>query len=508
MVVAAACLMLLGGYSWPEAPADESVRKAEATLEAGDFESALAQALNAVSLAPKGYKAYGLKASALNRLGKFQDAEDAAAESLKLKFDNPAAHENLAFARLNLGKYKECIDSATNAINFNASSAVAYALRASAYEQLNLEAQKLSDIKTAAALNPAQYSGHLLAAQKGEKIFAPSAKAGKPVPKWAGFLALALGAVFGVGLLAWMKKPLSPEAPTDAGKAAQRGEEAPGDLLAGKYRMDRPIGRGGMGQVWEGWDVSLNRPVAIKQALAGDASAEFALQREFCLKEARAVAQVRHPNIADIYDVLDLPGGVFLVFEFVKGKTLQHILVEKKRLPLDEAKRILGPACSALEFAHERRIIHRDIKPANIMLTEQGFVRIMDFGIARSIGTAAPSQAASPSPASPETLMAHTQTVAGTPAYMALEAMEGIVSPALDVYSLGVCLYEMLTGGLPFGSSPGLSQKVDKAYVKPSVLVPGLPAGVDALVDRALEPRYQARIQSAVEFSALLKAIP
>ncbi|MBI5245090.1 MAG: protein kinase [Elusimicrobia bacterium] len=536
--LAAACLAL-PDQARPGASADEHVRKAEAALEAGDFQQALAEAGRAVSLDPESRKGRALEASALNRLGRFAEAEISASRSLKLKFDNPAAHENLAFARLNLGKYKECIDSATNVIHFDASSALAYALRASAYEQLKLEDRKLADIRAAAALNPAQYSGHLLAARKGERIFVPPGVAGKALPGWAGILVLALGSLAGAGLLARLKKPhpsLTSERrslgtyQTNAfpmfGTAQAPAEEAvgAGGLLGGKYRRDRRIGRGGMGEVWEGWDVSLERPVAIKQALAAD-EGSLALMREFCLKEARAVALLRHPNIADIYDVLDLPEGVFLVFEFIKGKTLDHILAERKRLPLAEAREFLRPVCAALEFARGRGVVHRDIKPSNIMVSGQGPVKVMDFGIARAIGAAPkPEPGGQGACAHAGPTASRTLTVAGTPGYMAPETEQGLVSAALDVYSLGVCLYEMLTG-----SRPNLPNVVDSdvsnlrrlessirpfgpaggAYcAKPSALVPGLPAEADALLAKALAPRREDRLQSAGEFLALLESLP
>jgi serine/threonine-protein kinase len=166
-----------------------------------------------------------------------------------------------------------------------------------------------------------------------------------------------------------------------------------------------------------------------------------------------------------------------------------------------------------LKFAHASSIVHRDLKPANIMVTQQGFIKLMDFGIARRIQASAPdasaaSAAAGQGKASLAGLpMARTQTVAGTPAYMAPEAETGIVSPALDVYSLGACLYEMLTGAQPFGLAGKLSRKIGAAYVKAAAAVPGLPPEVDALLSRALDPVLETRMKSVAEFRDALDAI-
>jgi serine/threonine protein kinase len=252
--------------------------------------------------------------------------------------------------------------------------------------------------------------------------------------------------------------------------------------LGGGLEIRRELGRGGMGVVWEAFDRALERSVAIKQLKrSGDGSGE---ELERFLREARLVAQLRHPNIIEIHNVVEEGGEAFLVFDLVEGRSLESLLAENGRLHPAQVSKIVGELCAALAYAHERRIIHRDLKPGNIMLAQDGTCRVMDFGIAHQ--------------ARSEDL---TQTAAwGTPPYMAPEQMTGRVCPESDLFALGVLAYEALTGTRPFPGPDFYGQKASGAFVPPSKAADGVPLALDAVFARALAADPANRFRGAEEF--------
>ena len=188
-------------------------------------------------------------------------------------------------------------------------------------------------------------------------------------------------------------------------------------------------------------------------------------ERERFLREARTVASLKHPNIVEIYSIVEDGGEVYLVFEFAQGKTLHEVLSSGSPLAFDAARRVLKDACEAVECAHRNKIVHRDIKPSNIMVTEGGGAKVMDFGVARQAKEAATKVA--------------TNTVAGTPPYMAPESEQGTVGPQSDVYGLGVVFYEMLSGKLPFAGA-GAGMLLNKMNAKFTPLSQCAPACLTA----------------------------
>src|SRR6266576_306136 len=204
-------------------------------------------------------------------------------------------------------------------------------------------------------------------------------------------------------------------------------------VIAGRYRLDDVLGRGGMSEVWRAEDLELGRHVALK-LLAPDAdTARFD-------REARAVASLAHPNITQLYDYGAADGRPYMVVEYVPGGTLEERLHDKKPLPDDETLAIAAGLAAGLAHAHARGVVHRDLKPANVLFDEEGRPKIADFGIARLTAG--------------EGTLTEAGTLLGTAAYISPEQASGQPADAAsDVYSFGVMLYRMLAGRLPFASN-------------------------------------------------------
>jgi serine/threonine-protein kinase len=247
-------------------------------------------------------------------------------------------------------------------------------------------------------------------------------------------------------------------------------------LIGGRYALEEVVGRGGMAEVWRGHDTRLDRAVAVKvlrPALAQDPSFQSRFRRE-----AQAAASLEAPNVVAVYDTGEDEHGVpWIVMEHVEGRTLRDLLATEGRLLPRRALEVAVDICSALEVAHRAGIVHRDIKPGNVMLTSQGEVKVMDFGIARAA-------------AGNESTMTQTEAVIGTAAYLSPEQARGEhVDARSDLYSLGCLLYELLTGTPPFVGDSAVAvayQHVREDPVPPSTYVAGLSPDVDAVVLTAM----------------------
>jgi len=265
--------------------------------------------------------------------------------------------------------------------------------------------------------------------------------------------------------------------------------------LTGRYRVEALLGSGGMAQVYRGTDTVLSRSVAIK-VLSSDYSRDPAFVERF-RREARAAARLNHPTVVSVYDTGSDDGVHFIVMEFVSGRTLAQILAAEGPLPPERAAAISARVAEALSFAHEAGLVHRDVKPGNVMLTDRGDVKVMDFGIARA--ASGPGQA-----------ITETTSILGTAAYLSPEQAEGKpVDPRSDIYSLGVVLYELLTGHPPFsGSSPvAVAYKhVMEEPVPPSAVRSGVPPALEAIAMRALAKDPSRRYPSADLMRADLEA--
>ena len=220
----------------------------------------------------------------------------------------------------------------------------------------------------------------------------------------------------------------------------------------GHYRIVRPIGAGGMGEVFLADDTKLGRRVALKvlpHALAGDPERRNRFERE-----ARAVAALNHPNIITIYSVEEQDGVIFLTMELVEGKTLAEV-IPRQGMPFDQLLRLAIPLTDAVGAAHQRGIVHRDLKPANVMIGDQGRVKVLDFGLAKL-------REESPNDGLTATMTTEPLTgegrILGTVAYMSPEQAQGTsVDSRSDVFSLGILLYEMATGERPFKGDTNVS---------------------------------------------------
>ena len=263
-------------------------------------------------------------------------------------------------------------------------------------------------------------------------------------------------------------------------------------MLADRYRVDELVARGGMSEVYRGWDVRLDRRVAIKvltRSLAADGAAVRRMERE-----ARAVASLQHPNVVAVYDHGEEGDGTpFLVMEWIEGRSLKDVVADGP-LPEQEARRITLQLLSALEHAHEHGIVHRDIKPQNVLMTPDGVAKLTDFGIARSIDAT------------------HGLTMAGqivgTAAYLSPEQAKGQpVTAASDVYSVGAVLFEMIAGRPPFAADTAMAtalMHVDDPVPDVRALRRDASPAIAAVIARAMAKRPADRYPSAAAMAAEL----
>ncbi|HET9372959.1 MAG TPA: protein kinase, partial [Vicinamibacterales bacterium] len=269
----------------------------------------------------------------------------------------------------------------------------------------------------------------------------------------------------------------------------------PGQRLTSRYEIVRSLGAGGMGHVFAARDLELERDVAVK-LLPPELLAD-PIARERLRREARAAAALDHPFVCKVFDVGESDGQLFIVMELVVGQSL-HDRLAAGPIPLDEVVAIGGEIAEALEAAHDLRLVHRDLKPANVMTTSRGHVKVMDFGLAKSVGSDAGAETQlGATPAAPLT---GRSTRVGTPAYMSPEQIAGdVVDHRSDVFSFGVLLVELLTGMHPF-SRPTLAGTVAAVLAEPPVVgharAPEVPSAMRAVLHRMLEKLPQERYQS------------
>lgn len=283
----------------------------------------------------------------------------------------------------------------------------------------------------------------------------------------------------------------------------RRGNATPGPgmVVAGKFALQREIASGGMGVVFEGRDLYIERPVAIK-LMHGELTRDPVLVARF-RREAQAAARIQHPNVVTVHEVGKHGDGAFyIVHELLVGQTLRDLLDERGRLDANEVFSIMIPIMGGLVAAHTQNIVHRDIKPENIILAEtpsgEILPKIIDFGIAKLSREMAQQS------------LTNVGTVMGTPEYMSPEQVRAErADTRADIWAIGVVMFEMLSGKMPFGGSPFelLQQILDKPIPKLAPLVGPELGAVAAVVERALRRELSERIPTMAEFrEALLGA--
>src|SRR5436190_6852633 len=262
-------------------------------------------------------------------------------------------------------------------------------------------------------------------------------------------------------------------------------------ILNDRYELEQKIGEGGMARVYRGRDLRLNRQVAIKVLHSHYASDTNFLQRFH--HEAQAAANLRHPNIVDVYDVGQDADTHYIVMEYVAGSDLKALLMRNGALPVEQAVYVGECVANGLDAAHRIGMVHRDIKPQNIIVGEQGQVKITDFGIAKS---------------SLSTALTETGVTFGTADYISPEQARGLpATPRSDIYSLGVTLYETLTNRLPFSGDSSIAvamQHVSADPPPPRMYNPRIPPQLESLVLRALSKDPDGRPTTARDFARQL----
>ncbi len=257
--------------------------------------------------------------------------------------------------------------------------------------------------------------------------------------------------------------------------------------IVGNYKILESLGEGGVGMVYKGVDTMLDREVAIK-VLRPELASQTSVVERF-RSEAVTLAKLSHPNIATLYSLFRHGDHLFMVLEYIKGETLDHFLYRRGRIPTDEAIPYFCQALEGINYAHERGIVHRDIKPGNMMLAEDGILKVLDFGIARLLGT---------------NRMTRVGNVIGTLEYMSPEQVKGLDTDARsDVYGLGIMLYEILTGKLPFESENDfelMKMQTEMLPLPPRALVPDIPLEVEQALMKSVAKNPDERFTSAGDF--------
>jgi predicted Ser/Thr protein kinase len=263
---------------------------------------------------------------------------------------------------------------------------------------------------------------------------------------------------------------------------------------AGRYEIVGELGRGSMGVVYQGYDPIIGRTVAIKTMLTeGLSSQEFQEYKARFQREAQAAGTLAHPNIITVYDFGEDNGVLYLAMEFLEGKSLEAIVQEQNVLPIETILPIYDQVCSALDHAHQNMVVYRDIKPANIMILQNGLVKVTDFGIAKMMSMG----------------MTQAGQILGTPNYMSPEQVKGRqVDGRSDIFSLGVVLYELVTGEKPFGGqniTTVIYKIINENPIPPRELDASIHAGLSYVISKALAKNVDERYQTCRELAEDLK---
>jgi tetratricopeptide (TPR) repeat protein len=474
-------------------PSEALVQNAVSKTSIQDYSQALLLATKAIDADPKNGSAWTLRAEISKHLGNYPAAIKDAGEALKLDPRDAKALRTRSSAEFETRDFAKAYADADAAVTLEPGNALGYLYRAMAEEKLGDAKSAAADYQRAEALDSSlkplcEEALKNLEPGHGGAIMPPATQSKKMIFRG--------GAIAASLVLLLLGFEGGRRAVTTFKRRKNRGEVLfetrpdrtieSGTVLGGNFRVVGELGRGGMGVVYEAFDLALQRRVAIKQLQRDEATTQEDFDR--FLKEARLVAQLRHPNIAEIHSVIE-DGGFYLVFEHIDGKTLESVIRKNGSLSLAETRNLLKGVCAALDYAHGRKIVHRDLKPSNIMVCPDGSAKIMDFGIAHQSQSTAGQTLTSAS---------------GTPAYMPPEQGFGSASPAADIYALAVMTYEMLTGSRPFTGTDLLGDKLAERFPAASQVKPSLPKGIDGLLTAALRADPAKRTAKGADFLRLL----
>jgi serine/threonine-protein kinase len=294
--------------------------------------------------------------------------------------------------------------------------------------------------------------------------------------------------------------PVQPPHPAAVTTPPTHPPAAAGERLIGKYRVKGELGRGGMGAVYLAEQPGLGREVAIKELILSPAADPTALMR--FLQEAQVMARTSHPNLVQVHDLEQIGDANYIVLEYVRGKSLRDRL-NQGPIPMPQTFAVMHGVLQALDYAHKRSIVHRDMKPENVLLSDEGDVKVADFGIARlTDDTGAGSTATK------------TGTTVGTPQYMSPEQVASSkVDGRSDLYSAGIMFYELIVGQPPFTASEAdgpftlMAKHVQAPPKPPSVHKPGLDMRLEEVILKSLSKRPEERYQTGQEFDDAMAKI-
>ena len=273
---------------------------------------------------------------------------------------------------------------------------------------------------------------------------------------------------------------ISETGPFPTSEKEKKGKAKP--PASSRYVFEEEIGRGAMGIVFRATDTALDRVVAYKTV--SNAIKENPASLKYFLSEAKSLAALSHGNIVTVFDVGQESGNYYITMEYVEGRSLDNFIKEKGRLSTKNCVVIASKICNGLEYAHKKNVVHRDVKPSNIMISDQGEVKIMDFGLAKIMTDAVQDKT----------------TARGTPLYMAPEQVEGVgVGHRADIYAFGVALFEMSTGTHPFTKGDIAYHHVNTPPPKPTRYNPSIPESLENIILKCLEKKMEDRYQSAAE---------